>query len=149
MISNIKRKIASSSSSFASSWREREQNSSPASNSHHQSSSRTPGSQQHNSEQNSYRPRHRNSSATNWSITSTLLNEVSSYQQPSRTSRQTHNHLDPDSYEAFMQNALEEEHRRERHERVIRRANDPWRQGFRRPEVCGTRSWLQGCGLAK
>ncbi|CAD6444182.1 093abd15-fbbe-4936-8520-ccbb6e0e6038-CDS [Sclerotinia trifoliorum] len=153
MISNIQRKKASSSSSFSSSLRERDQNTSSSSNSHHQPFSQTSQSQQqyeqYNPEQNTYRRRHRNSSATNWSITSTILNEVPSYQQPSRTLGKTDNHLDPDSYEAFMQNALEEEHRRERHERAARRANDAWQQGFRRPDDTGVRCWLQGCGLAK
>ncbi|KAF7865361.1 hypothetical protein EAF04_006338 [Stromatinia cepivora] len=153
MISNIQRKIAPSSSSFSSSWRERDQNTSSSSNNHHQPSSRMPQSQQqyeqYNSEQNSYRRRHRNSSATNWSITSILLNEVSSYQKRSRISEKAHNHLDPDSYEAFMRNALEEEHRRERYERAVRRANDAWQQGLRRPDDAGARRWLQGCGSAK
>ncbi|APA10915.1 hypothetical protein sscle_07g056850 [Sclerotinia sclerotiorum 1980 UF-70] len=152
MIPNIKRKKALSSSSFSSSLRERDQTSSSSHN-HHQPFPQTSQSQQqyepYNSEQNTYRRRHRNSSVTNWSITSTLLNEVSSYQQPSRTLGKTHNHLDPDSYEAFMQNALEEEHRRERHERAARRASDAWQQGFRRPDDAGVRRWLQGCGLSK
>ncbi|TGO67632.1 hypothetical protein BOTNAR_0038g00230 [Botryotinia narcissicola] len=152
MISNIKRKIASSSASSSLSWREREQNTSSSSNKRHQSSSRTPQSQrqyqQCDSEQNSYCPRHRNSSATNWSITSTLLNEVTSYQHPPR-SQETNNQPHPDSYEAFMQNALEEEQRRERHKRAVRKANDAWQQGFRRSDAAGTRSWLQNCGLAK
>ncbi|KAF7909802.1 uncharacterized protein EAF01_003520 [Botrytis porri] len=151
MISNIKRKLASSSASFSSSWREREQNTSSSSNKRHQSSSRTPQSQrqyqQCDSEQKCYCPRHRNSSATNWSITCTLLNEATSYQPPRRQEINSHSH--PDSYEAFMQNALEEEQRRERHKRAVRKANDAWQQGFRRSDAAGTRIWLQSCGLAK
>ncbi|KAG4027009.1 hypothetical protein MFRU_034g00670 [Monilinia fructicola] len=151
MISNMKRKIASSSSSYSSSRQGREQP--PSSNTHQQtSSSRTHQYQcqrrPYPSEQTTYRPRHCNSSATNWSITSTLLNEVSAYHAAPPSSRPGHQH-DPDSYEAFIQNALEEENRRERRERAVRRANDAWQQGFRRSEAAGTRSWLQGCGLAK
>lgn len=154
MISNIKRKIASSSSSFSSSRSDRQQKRS--SNTRHQQSS-SPRTHQHqdqnqaqnHSEQNSYHLRHRNSSATNWSITSTLLNEECSCQPLSRSSRENHNNLDPNSYEAFLQNALDQEHQRERNERAVRRANNAWEQGFRRPEVSGARNWLQGCGLAK